>query len=164
MADNNVTNDIFGKRGLGVFPNISTAALISLYTDSTDKPLEVLVTSFSGQVAESYQAMKSFDDAVYITLFGQALNMYTIKCATMPDEDICDDAKSSANNDKGLKDLHTIYKKYRVGNVKRPVIRITMDKMTVHGFLVAMPISTISDQNAMNSIAFDLKILGQMII
>ena len=157
---NNDSIGIFEGRGIGVFNNIETPALITVTSgalaSSAKNPLNIMVTGFNGQVSESYQAMKSFTEDVYITLFGQALSMYKLSCITLPNDEVCDNAKTT------LDSLINIYKEYRIGGASRPILNITLDGMTIRGFLVAMPIGTRSVGNS-NTISFTLDVIGQVV-
>ena len=159
------TTDIFGPRKMGVFSSDlgGVQALIRIQSDQGEENLEVVALHMSGQVSESYQAMKSFTNDVYITLFGQALNMYKITCRTMTQEELCPDLQQGGESAIKLMDLKKLYNTYRIGADARPVIRITMDTMSIHGVLVAMPIST-ANVGGTNCINFELSILGQMIL
>lgn len=154
--------EIFEKRGIGVFganENLNMPTLITVKSGASGSlsAVPVMALAFSGQVAENYQAVKSFEDNVYITLFGQALSMFDITCMTMPEKDVCENAKSL------LASLKTLYKQYRIGNPDRPIITINIDDLTIKGFLVAMPVGTKST-GGINSLTFTLKILGQVIL
>ena len=159
------STDIFGPRAMGVFNSDlgGVKALVRIESDIGSDTLEVVALHMAGQVSESYQAMKSFTDDVYITLFGQALNMYKVTCRTMTQEELCPDLKASGKSEIKLLDLKTLYNTYRIGADARPVIRITMDTMSIHGVLVAMPLSTANVAGS-NCINFELSILGQMIL
>jgi len=148
------TGDIFKSRGIGVFNNIETPALITVSGGSS---MDIMCMGFSGQAAESYQAVKSFTEHVYITTFGQALSMFQLQCLTLPESMLCKNAKAN------LSSLKDIYKNNRIGNPSRPILTITLDNLTIKGFLIAMPITTKSVAG-LNSIGFTLNVLGQVIL
>lgn len=150
--------DIYpNSRAIAAVSNVDTPALITINTgNGPADSLNVVVSNFSGRAADNYQVMKAFDESVYVTLFGQALTKYSMTCTTMPNQ--CEDS------DTKLTKLSNIYKKYRIGNDDRPTITITIDGMTIKGFLVEMPIETQAQPSRAAAINFSLVILGQVIL
>jgi len=150
MAD----GDVFKERKIGALNNSGAPALITL--TGGGKELEVMVTELDGAVAENFQVLKSFDESVYVTLFGQALTRYRISCTTIPNK--CEDVEPK------IKTLADMYKSYRLGNAEKTLITITMDDLTIQGFLTEMPIRATEIGNGTKAIVYTLVILGQAVL
>lgn len=145
--------DLFkDKAHMGSLPVGKTAIL----TVNSKGPVEVLAVELTGTPMESYQAMSSFGNDVYVTLFGPALTLYTLTCHSVPKSEMC-------SNDEGtskLDSLKDVYSKYRIGADDRPVIKLSVDSLDIKGFMVAMPI-TVKEAGV---ILYRLQILGQVIL
>lgn len=158
MATLNREGDVFKDRKIAALKNMGSPAIVNVSSGGVTDLLDIAVVRVNGTAADNYQALKSFGDEVYVTLFGQALTQYTIECVTMPEQ--CEDTKLST--------MSALYKKYRIGNDNRPLITITMNEkggpMTIQGFLVGMPMEAGAAKGSGNIIRFSLIVWGQVVL